>query len=621
MRLSLKTKQVAGVTLIVGLVVVALSALHLAWIARASLGESALRGELLAHIVFQQVSTIARGDDPLASLSKDPGIRSILEAGLAYSPNVTYVAVVDRSGRAVAHSSPVLEGQGVPEQPDIRGLLARNLYDQLSAIYSDRTFEVSEPLLLGRDQIGAIRVGLSMLLVRSEIRRALGPAAVTALLALVVATVVASGFAQWLLRPIAILRTGLARLGKGETGVKLDLPADAEFGDLGRSFETVSATLAAARSTESIVDRLEDAVAVYSDRGELLFANPAMREVLGVARAGSSARALPEAHPYRPLLLRALDGRTTQGPEHVVVERGETGRAEHLVTAHALADRQGHFAGVMLVARNLAYLGQLESTLRYSRKLASLNRLLAGVAHEVKNPLNAMTIHLELLKQKLSGGMPRLVRPAGAAEGDGPGAAPPPVDTAGALRHVSVIGQEIRRLDEVVQGFLKFSRPDDLSLRPVDLRALADEVASLVSVEAGARRVAVRNECPGDLPPVQADQTLLRQALLNLAINACQAMPNGGTLTFRGRRAGQGQVEVEVEDTGTGIPPEDLGRIFNLYFTTKERGTGLGLSMVYRTVQLHDGTIEAESTVGRGTIFRIRLPQARTPAPAAASAS
>jgi signal transduction histidine kinase len=620
MRLSLKTKQVAGVTLIVGLVVVALSALHLAWIARASLGESAVRGELLARIVFQQVNTIARREDPLASLARDPGIRSILEAGLAYSPNVTYVAVVDRAGLAVAHSSPVLEGQPVPEQPDIRGLLARNLYEQLSAIYSDRTFEVSEPLLLGRDQIGAIRVGLSMLLVRSEIRRALGPAAVTALLALVVATVVASGFAQWLLRPIAILRTGLARLGKGETGVKLDLPTDEEFGELGRSFETVSATLAAARSTESMVDRLEDAVAVYSDRGELLFANPAMREVLGVARPGSSARALPEAHPYRPLLLRALDDRTTQGPEHVIVERGESGRAEHLVTAHALADRQGRFAGVMLVARNLAYLGQLESTLRYSRKLASLNRLLAGVAHEVKNPLNAMTIHLELLKQKLSGGMPRLVRPAGAGEGDGT-AAPPPVDTAGALRHVSVIGQEIRRLDEVVQGFLKFSRPEDLSLRPVDLRALADEVASLVSVEAGARRVTVRNECPADLPPVQADQTLMRQALLNLAINACQAMPDGGTLTFRGRRVGEGQVEVEVEDTGTGIPPEDLGRIFNLYFTTKERGTGLGLSMVYRTVQLHDGTIEAESTVGRGTIFRIRLPQARASARVVASAS
>lgn len=618
MRLSLKTKQVAGVTLIVGLVVVALSALHLAWIARASLGESAVRGELLARIVFQQVNTIARREDPLASLARDPGIRSILEAGLAYSPNVTYVAVVDRAGLAVAHSSPVLEGQPVPEQPDIRGLLARNLYEQLSAIYSDRTFEVSEPLLLGRDQIGAIRVGLSMLLVRSEIRRALGPAAVTALLALVVATVVASGFAQWLLRPIAILRTGLARLGKGETGVKLDLPTDEEFGELGRSFETVSATLAAARSTESMVDRLEDAVAVYSDRGELLFANPAMREVLGVARPGSSARALPEAHPYRPLLLRALDDRTTQGPEHVIVERGESGRAEHLVTAHALADRQGRFAGVMLVARNLAYLGQLESTVRYSRKLASLNRLLAGVAHEVKNPLNAMTIHLELLKQKLSGGMPRLVRPAGEGDATAP---PPPVDTAGALRHVSVIGQEIRRLDEVVQGFLKFSRPEDLSLRPVDLRALADEVASLVSVEAGARRVTVRNECPADLPPVQADQTLMRQALLNLAINACQAMPDGGTLTFRGRRVGEGQVEVEVEDTGTGIPPEDLGRIFNLYFTTKERGTGLGLSMVYRTVQLHDGTIEAESTVGRGTIFRIRLPQARASARAVASAS
>jgi signal transduction histidine kinase len=268
----------------------------------------------------------------------------------------------------------------------------------------------------------------------------------------------------------------------------------------------------------------------------------------------------------------------------------------------------------MLVARNMAYRSQLQSTIRYSQKLASLNRLLAGVAHEVKNPLNAMTIHLELMRQKLGGAERAAIR------GNGPtatataaeSAVAAPVDLVGVLRHATVIGQEIRRLDEVVQGFLKFSRPEELVLRPVPVRPLVDDVFTLVAAEAAAQRVTLRNECPADLPSVQGDASLLRQAFLNLALNACQAMPGGGILTVRGRAARGRAVELEVSDTGAGIAPEHLGRIFNLYFTTREGGSGLGLSMVYRTIQLHDGSIEVESTAGHGTTFRLRLPEAET---------
>ena len=103
---------------------------------------------------------------------------------------------------------------------------------------------------------------------------------------------------------------------------------------------------------------------------------------------------------------------------------------------------------------------------------------------------------------------------------------------------------------------------------------------------------------------------MLQQAVLNLALNACQAMPNGGTLKLSCRSASHRRVEIDVEDTGVGIPPENLGKIFDLYFTTKETGTGIGLSMVFRIVQLHDGEVEVESTPGRGTRFRLVFPQA-----------
>ena len=122
--------------------------------------------------------------------------------------------------------------------------------------------------------------------------------------------------------------------------------------------------------------------------------------------------------------------------------------------------------------------------------------------------------------------------------------------------------------------------------------------------------VAVKQECPRDLPEVNADLAMLRQALLNLALNGCQAMPGGGTLRITCRTASGRRVEIDVEDTGVGIPPENLQKIFDLYFTTKEKGTGIGLSMVYRIVQLHDGDVEVQSTPGSGTRFRLVFPQA-----------
>jgi signal transduction histidine kinase len=255
----------------------------------------------------------------------------------------------------------------------------------------------------------------------------------------------------------------------------------------------------------------------------------------------------------------------------------------------------------MLVARNLGYLSHVQSTLNYSRKLAALGRLMAGVAHEVKNPLNAMTIHLELLKQKLEAQQ-------AAREGRPPNAVP--AQGVDMQKHVNVIAHEIRRLDEVMMGFLKFARPDELRLQPVSLADLISDVVTTVGPEAEKNNVAIKAECPAALPEINADSAMLRQAILNLALNACQAMPSGGTLRFACRATPRRRVEIDVEDTGTGIPPEHLNRIFDLYFTTKEKGTGIGLSMVYRIVQLHDGEVEVQSTPGVGTRFRLIFPQA-----------
>src|SRR5205823_9850457 len=141
---------------------------------------------------------------------------------------------------------------------------------------------------------------------------------------------------------------------------------------------------------------------------------------------------------------------------------------------------------------------------------------------------------------------------------------------------------EIHRLDEVVQGFLKFSRPEDLKLQPVALKTLLDEVVPIVQPEADRAGVRLLVDCQASAD-VNGDPTMLRQAFLNLALNGCQAMPNGGVLDIRCERSSGGQVAIVFADTGVGIKPDHLQRIFDLYFTTKPKGSGIGLSMVYRT--------------------------------------
>ncbi len=235
-------------------------------------------------------------------------MRSILESSVGYSENVTYAAIVDKDGIAVAHLFPTLEGQPLAEQENLAPLVRAGTIAQLRAVYSDRTFEIRQPMLAGDRQFGSIRIGVSTLLVRSELRRAVLGAAGTVLVALAVSSLFAMLLSQWMLRPIHVIQSGLTRLGRGELDVRLDLP-EQEFRDLGSSFDAVSQQLSAmgrgaadpgsavvrqqSNDLESVMDNLEDAVALFSPRGEVIFSNAAMNALhsrLDRHAAGSPSR-------------------------------------------------------------------------------------------------------------------------------------------------------------------------------------------------------------------------------------------------------------------------------------------------------------------------------------------
>jgi signal transduction histidine kinase len=248
--------------------------------------------------------------------------------------------------------------------------------------------------------------------------------------------------------------------------------------------------------------------------------------------------------------------------------------------------------GTLLTLRDMESAAQLGQELEVARRLAAIGSLTAGVGHEVKNPINAMVVHLELLRGKLI--------PGGAEA------------FAGARRHVDILAGEMQRLDRVVQTLADFSRPMELHLREHDLRQVVGVVMELTAAEMEENGVRVTVEAPPEMMMVRADAELMQQAVLNLLLNGMQAMPGGGALRVKMRREHQFAV-VEVIDEGEGIPPDLLPRIFELYFTTKPKGSGIGLAMTYRILQLHGGAMEVRSNADpsspdRGTVFTLRLP-------------
>jgi signal transduction histidine kinase len=463
MRASLRARQTAAVTVLIALAMTVLSVQHLANLARAGLEDS--RGVAEA-------------------LRTDQGIRSILASTAAYGRNVTYAAVVDNDGIAIAHSFPALEGQRLEAGEDLSRVLAAGTADQVRIIYADRSLDVALPLQLGDTPFGAIRVGLSPVLIRNDLSHALVPMLWTTLLISSAAVLVGLLLARRILRPIHIINTGLMKLGRGERIASIDLPPEEELEGVGESFKAISEKLAS----------------------------------------------------------------------------------------------------------------------------RSLGRLMAGVTHEVRNPLNAMAIHLELVREHLLRRERDAHAPVGAVlRVDGGRGSSPEFD--GACEHLDVIGAEIKRLDEVITGFVRFIRPEELQLQPVNVEALIDEVLALIEPNLSRKGILSRTNVPAGFPQLRADPALLRQALLNLALNGCQAMSGGGILTMGAALEKDRRVVLKVEDTGVGIPAADLERIFDLYFTTKPEGTGIGLSIVYRIAQLHGGEIEVESTEDRGTSFRLLLPR------------
>ena len=595
MGLALRARQVIALGAVVLFVVAASAVAHLASAARIALGAAAEEGELLARQLYHQSSRVVAAS-ALSSptpLQSDPGIRAMLEGMVGYSHTVVYAAIVDPSGRVLAHSNPKLEGEVLPPRESLERVKGWGMLRTVASLLREPgVYEAQVPMRMGERPFGTVRVGVSTSLLRQELAQAALHSLVLAVVALGLVVVVGLGAGHMLLRSLRKIAQRMERLARRQSGAG-DLTRDDELGELAARVNQLGERVHAdhqpwqseTTQMQGILDSLEDAVIVLNAKRQVVFCNQAAEALLGKS-VGETPEPLGAAdHPLAPFVTELFDDEIERRNAPVKVAYPDGQSRELAVSSYRIPDGDRAGGGV-LALRNLDPVRAVQSLVTYSQKLAALGRLTSGVAHEVKNPLNAMRIHLELLKTRLDG-----ARPA-------------------ARESLDVIAQEIHRLDRVVQGFLKFVRPQELHLGPVDVSTLLGEVGRLMAPEAARAGTRIALDVAPELPPVAGDVELLQQACANLVTNAIQALPNGGTVTLAACRGGDGAIEVRVSDEGVGIPPEDVDRIFRLYYTTKPQGSGIGLSMVYRIVQMHDGRIDVESAVGRGTVMIVTLPVA-----------
>jgi len=335
---------------------------------------------------------------------------------------------------------------------------------------------------------------------------------------------------------------------------------------------------------DQLFSKLSDGLLLFDGQDRLVMATPAGARLLG-SRAETilhhkSQEVFTAENPLHELLRQVFASRQST-PWRTLDLGGEP--PERLAVNVRFIVEQGEPMGCLVTLRDASSRAQLEDQIDITTKLAALGRLTSGVAHEVKNPLNAMVLQLELLKSKL------------VDQGDKVGP------------HLAILSNEIQRLDRVVKTFLDFTRPVELHPTPTDVEKLVREVFLLAEPLAKKNSVRLLFERPGALPTVSIDRDLMKQALLNLVLNGCQAMPSGGELKIRPQVDGR-YLNLEVSDQGEGIPQDARQKIFSLFFTTKPGGTGIGLAMAFRILQLHNGFIEFTSELHQGTTFRLFVP-------------
>ncbi len=354
---------------------------------------------------------------------------------------------------------------------------------------------------------------------------------------------------------------------------------------LAQDYRSVKRALQEMRTyTQRVVESMADGLLSVDVEGRITTMNPRTCQLLALSAKDLEGKSFAQVFSRTAL---ALDPVLTHGlalEEHEIAWVSSSGEAVPLaVSVTPLTGDQGEVLGAVVLLRDLRTLKALQQRVERTERLASLGRLAAGVAHEIRNPLGAIRGLVQYFQATWK-------------------------EDSEQRMYLDVIVREVDRLNRVVSDLVEFARPRELQREPHDLVDIVRHAVTLVQSDVRAKGLHIVHDLDAALPPLVVDRDLVLQALLNILLNAIEAMASGGTLTVRlaDRPA---WVELAIQDTGRGIPPEHLGRLFDPFFTTKPQGTGLGLAIAHGVIQAHDGEVIIDSTPGVGTMVTIRLPK------------
>ena len=615
--MRLKTKLVVAVTGLVFLLVSIVAWQYLSQSLQQNVEQSYLSTDIVAHEVLfgtrQAIESSARSnsldlsdpgqlrEDLATILRQDAALNALLDSIISYSPTVYDITVADSRGRALLTTDPLLQDKVLPFRPQYATLRFRSLPKIIAVVLGKpQVYDVSLALDRNKQPFATVHVGIRTTFLLNMFRPWLMQAFTFTAFAIVASLLVAAFVANLALSQIEQIGRRLDSLSEVEPTTTLGLTRRDDSTDavvqvsnkierLGQRMRNTEEVFSALKENlDQILSNLQDGVVLFTRDARAVLVSSSVDRFLGVDREqilGASAFDIFDRKTALGRLLReAFDKRIPIENEEIEAEGGRRVSISLELIQDVVRDKN-EYLGALLTLHDLESVRAIEDELELSRRLSAIGRLTAGVGHEVKNPINAIVVHIELMRTKLSG------------------------EEAPAMRHLSVIHSEIQRLDRVVQTLVDFSRPVELKLREQDLRAVVSSVLMLASAEFETRSVTVRSALPEQPVLVKVDADMLRQALLNIVLNGAQAMPMGGILHISLSEEPRHAV-LSVRDEGCGIPPDILPRIFDLYFTTKRDGSGIGLAMTYRLVQLHSGFIDVDSTVDEGTTFSIRIPLA-----------
>jgi two-component system, NtrC family, sensor histidine kinase HydH len=337
--------------------------------------------------------------------------------------------------------------------------------------------------------------------------------------------------------------------------------------------------------TENVVESMADALISIDREKKIVTLNRRAGEILGAAEGEFKGKRITDVlGGSAEELLQGASGEGNIRNQEIEV-RHPSGKAIPLsLSAAPLKDEMGREMGSVLLLRDLREIRDLQEKVRRSERLASLGRLAAGVAHEIRNPLSSIRGFAQFFIQRFKG-QPK------------------------EQEYASIMVKEVDRLNRVITELLDFARPKDPQRDLHSLGEIVEHTLKLLEPELTKRNVAVEKAFSPDVPSIRVDRDQVSQALLNLLLNSMESMDGDGKIRIDLRKSNfHPSMELVLSDTGKGIPPEDLGKVFDPFFSTKRKGTGLGLAIVHQIVESHKGEITVESREGEGTTFRIILP-------------